>query len=95
MIGIASWFASLGRRSKVGIGVAILCIAIVMMGTGYHLVNMAFGHAEDKGAAIERSTTQEKVIDNAIKAKAAADTVRRDGVPLADCVRDSRAPENC
>lgn len=89
------WLSGLETQVKVILLLAVVGLIVIAMGTAWHLVNTAFEAAEDKGAVAERAEAQGKVIDNAIKAKAAADTVRRDGVPLADCLRDSRTPENC
>ena len=47
------------------------------------------------GVTAERAATQGKVIENVKAAKDAGEAVRRDGVPPADCLRDSRRPENC
>jgi hypothetical protein len=48
-----------------------------------------------QGVTTERVEAQGKVIENVRIAKDAADDVRRNGVPAADCLRDSRTPESC
>lgn len=88
-------FSGLETRMKVIAILAAVGLLIIGLGTAYHFVDAAFETAEDKGAATERAQAQGKVIENVEKAKAAADTVHRDGIPLADCLRDSRTPENC
>lgn len=93
---ILGWFTGLeaqGKAVAILIGIGLAVIATV---TAVHFINAAFEIAEDKGAAVERAEAQGKVIENATKAKAAAESVLRDGGPSRDeCLRDSRTRENC
>ena len=95
MKSIFTWLSGLDAQAKVImalVAVGLLAIGIV---TAVHLVDTLTETAEQKGAVAERAETQGKVIENVRKAKDAAEAVRRDGVPAADCLRDSRVPENC
>ena len=95
MTKLISWFSGLDTTGKaimalVGVGLIVIGVA-----TAFHLVDALTETAEQKGAVTERAATQGKVIENVKAAKDAGEAVRRDGVPPADCLRDSRRPENC
>jgi hypothetical protein len=92
---ILKWFTGLDTTGKaimalVGVGLIVIGVA-----TAFHLVDALTETATETGVQTERAATQGKVIENVAKAKAAAETVRRDGVLPADCLRDSRTPANC
>lgn len=88
---IVPWFKA---NKLIGI-IALALLAIVIIGTLTHLIDAGQDQARDAGVQTERAASSGKVIENVQKAKAAADDVRRDGVPVSDCLRDSRTPENC
>ena len=80
----------LGLALLVGIIIAALVVAI------NHFTDRAFDASEDKGAANVRVIVAEKGMSNVENANKAAAEVSRDPVVRnADCVRDSRTPENC
>lgn len=95
MSGFLAWLSGLNVSGKVIMALVAGGLLAIGIATGFHLVNSALATAEQKGAVAERAETQGKVIENVRKAQDAAEAVRRDGVPLADCLRDSRTPENC
>lgn len=95
MTKLLTWFTGLdttGKAIMALVGVGLLVIAGV---TALHVVDTLTETAEQKGAVTERAATQGKVIENVKAAKDAGEAVRRDGVPTADCLRDSRTPANC
>lgn len=83
---LAQWFATLATPNKaimVLVGIGLLVIAVAK---AFHLVDTLTETATEKGAIVERAETQGKVIENVAKAKAAAETVRRDDGPLSQRV---------
>lgn len=93
---VLKWFTGLDATGKAIMALVALGLLAIGLATAWHLVDTLTDTAEQKGAIVERAETQGKVIENVAKAKAAAETVRRDGGPSVDeCLRDSRTPANC
>lgn len=95
MTRLTEWFATLATPNKAVMILVAIGLLVIAGITALHVVDTLTETAEQKGAVAERAETQEKVIENVKAAKDAGETVRRDGVPTADCLRDSRRPENC
>jgi hypothetical protein len=61
-----------------------------------HFVDRAFQGAEESGASRVEAKAATSALEAVEKGNAAAETVARDpAVRRADCLRDSRTPENC
>lgn len=77
----------------------VVLIPLLLIALAFWWFNDTVDDARDEGVkagvTTERVEAQGKVIENVRIAKDAADDVRRNGVPAADCLRDSRTPENC
>lgn len=90
------WFKGLDLSAKLGVGLMIVAAIAVAILTINHFTDRAFDASEDKGAANVRVIVAEKGMSNVENANKAAAEVSRDPVVRnADCVRDSRTPENC
>lgn len=91
-----TWFKGLDLAAKLGIGLMILAVVAVAIVAINHFTDSAFDAAEESGAANVRVEVAEKGLSNVENANEAAAEVRRDPVLRnADCLRDSRTPENC
>ncbi len=91
-----AWFKGLDLAAKLGIGLIILAVVAVAVLTINHFTNRAFDAAEETGAANVRVIVAEEGMSNVENANEAAAEVKRDPfVRNADCLRDSRTPENC
>lgn len=90
------WFKQLDIAAKLGIGLMILAVVAVAIVTINHFTTSAFDAAEETGAANVRVIVAEEGMSNVENANEAAAEVKRDPVVRnADCLRDSRTPENC
>lgn len=91
-----AWFKGLDWMAKAGVGLMVLAVVAVAIVTVNHFTDSAFEAAEETGAANVRVIVAEKGMSNVENANKAAAEVKRDAVVRnADCVRDSRTPENC
>lgn len=90
------WFKGLDLIAKLGVGLMILAVIAVAIVTINHFTDRAFEAAEETGAANVRVIVAEKGMSNVENANEAAAEVKHDPVVRnADCLRDSRTPENC
>lgn len=90
------WFKALPSQGKALMVLIVVVLGFVAVMTLSHLIDALTETSEQKGAVVERVQTQGKVIENAAKSKAAAESVVRDGGPSYDeCLRDSRVRANC
>lgn len=93
---LIAWFSGLEAQFKAFAVLALIGLLVIGAATAFHFVDAAFEEVETKGAAIERTNAQGKVIENVEKANAAAAKYRTDPVQRdADCLRDARNPEDC
>lgn len=87
------------KAAKLLAWAGVIAAALALVGAAVWWFTDTVDDARDdgvkQGVTTERVEAQGKVIENVQKAKAAADDVRRDGVPIADCLQDSRVRENC
>jgi hypothetical protein len=90
------WFKGLEMTAKLGIGFLVSVLAIsIFMGVRGALIS-GLDRAEQKGGTAVRADTAEKGMKHVENANRAAANVRADPVVRnAECVRDSRTPENC
>lgn len=95
MTRLTEWFATLATPNKAVMILVAIGLLVIAGVTALHVVDTLTETAEQKGVVTERAATQGKVIENVKAAKDAGEAVRRDGVPTADCLRDSRTPANC
>lgn len=90
------WIKGLDLAGKLGIGFIILVFIAALFVAVKTFVSGAFDASEEKGAATVRAEVAEKGMSNVETANEAAAKVRSDPVVRnADCLRDSRTPENC
>jgi hypothetical protein len=90
------WFKGLNMVAKLGVVLMALALVGIAVATVNHFVDVAFQSAEETGAANVRAIVAEEGMSNVKNANEAAAEVRSDPVVRnADCVRDSRTPENC
>lgn len=90
------WFRGLDLIGKAGVILLALMIAGIAIGTIKHAIDAAFEGAEQKGAVVERATTQGKVLDHVTKANVAEDRYRNEpGAADADCLLDATNPAEC
>ncbi len=91
-----AWFKGLGVAAKLGVVAMLLGVVAIAVLTVNHFTDRAFESAEETGAANVRVIVAEKGMSNVENANEAAAEVKRDPVVRnADCLRDSRTPENC
>ena len=89
---ILTWFKA---NKLIGI-VALVLIAIVIIGTLTHLIDAGQDQARDAGVQTERAATTGKVIENVQTANKAGEAYRTDPtVRDAGCLRDATNPEDC
>lgn len=89
-------FKSLDIAVKAGIIFLLVLFVAGMVIAANHFIDGAFVASEQKGAATVRVEVAEKGMMNVQNANAAAAEVAADPVVRnADCLRDSRTPENC
>lgn len=75
------------------IAVGLLAVALL---AANHFIDRAFDGAEESGASRVEAKAATSALEAVEKGNAAAETVARDpAVRRADCLRDSRTPENC
>lgn len=90
------WFKGLNMVAKLSVVLTALALVAIAVATVNHFVDVAFQSAEETGAANVRAIVAEEGMSNVKNANEAAAEVRSDPVVRnADCVRDSRTPENC
>lgn len=90
---ILAWFKA---NKLIGI-VALVLIAIVIIGTLSHLVDAGQDQARDAGVQTERAATTGKVIENVQTANDTRAAVRdeRSRAAYDECVRSARNAANC
>jgi hypothetical protein len=90
------WFKGLNMVAKLSVVLTALALVAIAVATVNHFVDVAFQSAKEAGAANVRAIVAEEGMSNVKNANEAAAEVRSDPVVRnADCVRDSRTPENC
>lgn len=90
---ILAWFKA---NKLIGI-VALVLIAIVIIGTLMHLIDAGQEQARDAGVQTERAATTGKVIENVQTANDTRAAVRdeRSRAAYDECVRSARNAANC
>lgn len=90
------WLSGLKMAHKFALGFLVFMFLVSLFMIGRHFVNTAFDTAEEKGASGARADSAEKGMKNVETANKAAGDVAVDPVRRnAECLRDSRTPENC
>ena len=90
------WLSGLKMAHKFALGLIVILFLVSLVMIGRHFVNTAFNRAEEKGASGVRADSAEKGLSNVENAnKAAGDVARDDDARRAECLHDSRTPENC
>lgn len=90
---ILAWFKA---NKLIGI-VALVLLAVVVIGTLTHLIDAGQDQARDAGVQTERAATTGKVIENVQTANVTRAAVRdeRSGAAYDECVRSARNAANC
>lgn len=90
---ILAWFKA---NKLIGI-VALVLIAVVIIGTLTHLIDAGQDQARDAGVQTERAATTGKVIENVQTANDTRAAVRdeRSRAAYDECVRSARNAANC
>ncbi len=90
---ILAWFKA---NKLIGI-VALVLLAIVIVGTLSHLIDAGQDQARDAGVQTERAATTGKVIENVQTANDTRAAVRDEhsGAAYDECVRSARNAANC
>lgn len=89
-------FKQLDLFGKLGIGLLVFVVIAALVMAANHFTDRAFEGAENTGATQVRAEVAEKGMVNVETANKAAAAVAADPVVRnADCLRDSRTPENC
>lgn len=90
---ILAWFKA---NKLIGI-VALVLVAIVIIGTLTHLIDAGQEQARDAGVQTERAATTGKVIENVQTANDTRAAVRdeRSRAAYDECVRSARNAANC
>ncbi len=91
-----AWTKGLDLAGKLGVGLVAFVLIAALFVAVKTFVSGAFEASEEKGAATVRAEVAEKGMSNVENANKAAAQVHSDPVIRnADCLRDSRTPENC
>lgn len=91
-----AWFKTLDVAGKIGMIFLALPLVAIVIGTGIHFIDAAFGTAEQKGALTERAAGTAKTLDHLEKANAAKARYRSDpALRDADCLLDATNPSDC
>lgn len=94
------WLLTLLRTSRGAQLVAIVIVAALLAFTvercARHAIDKGQESATETGRQQQRADDLQETISQAERANNAAETIRRDpDARRAECLRDSRAPENC
>jgi hypothetical protein len=93
---LLAWASGQGVEGKALLVIVAVFLAVVLIGTGHHLIGALRETERDRGAVEERAAHQAGVIENVAKAKEAARDFKRDpDGNLPDCVLDARNSEDC
>jgi len=91
-----AWFRALSLSGRIGLGIAIIAGAALIVLTINGFVDRAFDRAERKGAAASAADAATKGLEHVEQANEAAHKVTLDAAARrAGCLRHSRTPQNC
>lgn len=90
---IFAWFKA---NKFIGI-IALVLLAVVILGTVTHLIDAGNDQAKDSGVQTERAATTGKVIENVQKTNETRAAARDPGscVAYRECLRSARTAANC
>ena len=90
---VATWFKA---NKFIGI-IALVLLAVVILGTVTHLIDAGNDEARDSGVLTERAATTGKVIENVQKTNETRAAARDPGscVAYRECLRSARTAANC
>lgn len=90
---VSTWFKA---NKFIGI-IALVLLAVILIGTFAHLIDAGNDEARDAGTQIERAATTGKVIENVEKTNETRAAARDPGSCVAynECLRSARTASNC